>query len=337
MFLTMKILLISNYKKNIGGISVQVDLLKKIIENEKYETEIFSLKAKLIKRVFLFFMLFFVGRKYNVFHIHCCSGWGFLPAVYGVIAGKLLRKHIIITYHGGGADNFFKAHPWLTKFILTKANHVVVLSNFHQEIFSKYNINCVVIPNIIMFDQEHYREKNQIEPNFISVRHLSPLYNIPCIIKAFYEVQQKFPLATLTILGDGPSKPELESLVRSMNISNVIFTGQVANSKIYDYLTKADIFLSAPSTDNLPVSILEAFNAGLLVISSNVGGIPYLVENGRTGYLFEYNHNDDLTEKMAMAVKEQQKSLEIIANAHHEIKKFHPGIVKSKLLYLYQN
>lgn len=67
-------------------------------------------------------------------------------------------------------------------------------------------------------------------------------------------------------------------MVEQKGIKNICFCGHVDNCEIYSYLNKADIFISSPVIDNQPMSVLEAFNAGLLVISSNVGGVPYMIE-----------------------------------------------------------
>ena len=69
---------------------------------EKVISEIYSFKANQLKRIWLFLKLFFIARGYDVLHIHACSYWGFLPVVFGVVVGKVLRKKIILTYHGGG-------------------------------------------------------------------------------------------------------------------------------------------------------------------------------------------------------------------------------------------
>ncbi|MBO7456540.1 MAG: glycosyltransferase family 4 protein, partial [Paludibacteraceae bacterium] len=119
-------------------------------------------------------------------------------------------------------------------------------------------------------------------PRFISVRHLRELYNIPCILRAFRQVQQQIPEASLTILGRGPQLEELQQYVRDNNLKHVNFAGQVPNEEMNRYLAEHDIFLSAPRVDNMPVSVLEAMNAGVLVISSKVGGVPYIIEDVRT-------------------------------------------------------
>lgn len=333
----IKILLIANYKLGVGGISGQVELLHKYLNREEgYAVDIYSLKGNPIKRIILIFRLLFVGKKYDVFHIHGCSGWGFLPVVYGVSVGKFLSKRIVVTYHGGGADSFFDAHRNLVRYFLNRADYVVVLSGFLKSIFDKYNIKNITIPNILEFSDEQYKRRNEIRPNFISIRSLRKLYNIKCIIKAFEIVKLSIDNAGLVLLGDGDCRAELEQYVKEKNIDNVTFIGAVPNNQVYSYLEKSDVLLSSPIIDNMPVSILEAYNAGLLVISSCVGGVPYILEDAKTGYLFESDNEKELAEKMILAVSNQLKSLEIISNAKNEVVKYSWENIRLKIFELYK-
>ena len=332
-----KILFVTNYKPGRGGISGQVEYLMRYLSREKeYVTDIFSTKSSLFHRIFLLFSLIFRARRYDIVHVHGCSGYGFLPIVYGVIAGKVCRKKIIVTYHGGGADAFFSKHPCWVRFWLMKADECVVLSGFLKAIFDKYSIPSTVIPNVVELNDDIYDEKTVLKPHFISVRHLRNLYNIPCILRAFERVQKKIPEATLTVLGDGDRRNDLESFVKERNIHNVEFLGQVPNEDIGNYLKNNDIMLSSPREDNMPVSLLEAFSAGLLVISSNVGGVPYMVENGKTGLLFESDNDEEMSEKMLWALSHQEECLRMIRSAKEEVGKYSWERVGKQIKSLYE-
>ncbi len=331
----MKILLIANYNEGAGGISVQVELLYKNLSKEKVISEIYSFKANQLKRIWLFLKLFFIARDYDVLHIHACSYWGFLPVVFGVVVGKVLRKKIILTYHGGGADEFFSKHLNVIKFFLKKTDYNIVLSGFLEDVFKKYGIPCEVIPNIIEFEKDHYKKRERIKPIFVSVRTLEPLYNISCIIKAFEIVKKVREDALLYILSDGSCRAELELLVLQGGIKDVYFLGRVNNNEIYDYLDKADIFLSSPKIDNFPVSVLEAFNAGLLVISSNVGGVPYIVEDNKSGLLFESDNYKELADKMLFAVNNEDEVKAMIEAGKQTVDKYRWDTIKDKLFKLY--
>ena len=132
-----RILYISNYKKGLGGINAQVDLLHACVINEGYIADIFSTKGNPFKRIGQFFQLLSAVRKYDVLHIHGCSDWGMLPVVYGVIAGKIWRKRIIVTYHGGGAGDYFERHGAFASRWLRRADKVIVLSGYLKKVFDK--------------------------------------------------------------------------------------------------------------------------------------------------------------------------------------------------------
>ena len=331
----MKILYISNYKKGIGGINAQVDLLQQFINQEDgWHADILSTKGNPIRRCIAFVKLLCKTRKYDILHIHACSYWGMVPAVFGIIAGKLWRKRTIITYHGGEAKDYFAKHAAFVRRWLGRADEVIVLSGFLKEIFDQYQIPCVVIPNIVVLRPQTERTTT-IAPKFISIRHLEPLYNIPCVLQACEQVLKQYPEATLDILGQGSMRAELETYVQEHNLTGVRFIGQVPNDKIYDYFADASIMLSAPKIDNMPVSLLEAMNAGLLVISSRVGGVPYMIEDGKTGLLFESENSNDLADKMLWALERSKETDNMICAAQKEVQKYSWGKVKKQLFKVY--
>lgn len=314
----MKVLLITNYKKGTGGISGQVEILHRNLAKEGIQSEFFNTKGSVLFRLRCGFLLKKKAREFDIMHIHCCSGVGFFPAMVGITVGRRLKKKIILTYHGGGAEGFFKKYKCLVRHYLLKTDTNIVLSGFLGSVFDKYRIPYTIIPNVIELDSSKYRQRDTLKPNFISIRTLSPLYNIECILRAYKRVKAQFPDATLTIVGNGPSRESLEKMVADECIKDVYFTGRVDNQEIYKHLDQADILLSAPRIDNMPVSILEAFNAGLLVISSNVGGVPYMIEDGVNGLLFESDNDKELAGKMKLAVENTDTTI-IIGRAHNAL------------------
>ena len=331
----MKVLLICNYKPGVGGISGQVELLQKHLLEEGHVADIFSTKASVLRRLLLPLRLRSVARNYDVLHIHCCSGWGFMPAVLGVSIGRRLKKRLVLTYHGGGGERFFDKHTRLVHHYLTQTDANIVLSGFLATVFDKHGLPYNIIPNIIELDDKQFRLRETLKPNFICTRAHEELYNIPCILRAFQKVLTELPEAKLTLVGDGSRHAALIQMVKEMGLRNVTFTGRVDNQEIYHYLNLSDIFLSAPKVDNMPVSVLEAMNAGLLVISSRVGGVPYMVDDGNTGLLFESDNHEELAQKMLWAINNQTFANAIIQQAHKEVTRYQCGSVKKQLYTAY--
>lgn len=331
----MNVLLICNYKPGVGGISGQVEILQRKLRSEGHTADIFSTKASVLQRLLIPFRLFSVAKHYDVLHIHCCSGWGFLPAIVGVTVGRWRKKRIVLTFHGGGGERFFDTNSFLVSHYLLRTNANIVLSGFLAKVFDKHYLPYAIIPNIIELNDSHYRQRDVLLPHFICTRAHEPLYNIPCILRAFQKVLTELPEAKLTLVGDGSQHAALIQMVKEMGLRNVTFTGRVDNQEIYHYLNLSDIFLSAPKVDNMPVSVLEAMNAGLLVISSRVGGVPYMVDDGNTGLLFESDNHEELAQKMLWAINNQTFANAIIQQAHKEVMRYQCGSVKKQLYTAY--
>ena len=331
----MNVLLICNYKPKVGGISGQVDILQKMLQTDGHTAEVFSTKAPLLRRMLLPFKLKSTGKDFDVFHIHCCSNWGFLPAVVGVSVGRRLGKRIVLTYHGGGGEKFFDQHPKLVRHFLTRTDANIVLSGFLAQVFEKHGLPFVTIPNILELGDSRFRQREMLQPNYICTRAHEPLYNIPCILRAFRKVQSIRPEATLTLVGGGSEHENLVRMAEELGLQNVTFTGRVANEDIYTYLDRADIMLSAPTVDNMPVSVLEAMNAGLLVISSKVGGVPYMVKNNSTGLLFNSDDSDALAGKMLWAVDNQTVARAIALQGHKAVSRYRWENIKEQLYETY--
>lgn len=331
----MKILQIANYVDGVGGISVQVKLIRDHLMAEGYSCGIFSTKGSIVKRLLSPILLFIKGREYDVFHIHASSNRGFFPAIIGVSVGVLLRKRTVLTYHGGGVAEFLQRRAKLVRFFLTKTNVNIVLSGFVGSVYDKYYIPYVIIPNIVELQNDVYKRRKEIKPRIISIRSLTDTYNVICTLRAFQKVLNHYPDAHLLIVGDGPQRKELEEFVKENAIQNVVFVGRVNNSEIYDFLNQSDIMVSSSRFDNMPVSVLEGFNAGLLVVVSKVGGVPYMVRDGENGLLFSSDNDEEMAAKIIWALGHQDQTLQMIEVGHQDVNHYSWNSIKESLFQAY--
>jgi glycosyltransferase involved in cell wall biosynthesis len=153
------------------------------------------------------------------------------------------------------------------------------------------------VPNIIDLDQFPFHARIPLKPRLLCPRNLEPIYNVSCVIRAFPRVKAAWPGAVMAIAGDGSERPKLEALCKDLGVAgSVRFLGQVPHSHMPGIYRDYDILVNSSDVDNVPGVILEAFAAGLPVVSSNTGGIPYLVKPGQTGLLFPRNDDRALAE-----------------------------------------
>ena len=118
-----------------------------------------------------------------------------------------------------------------------------------------------------------------------TVGRLNEIKRQDVLLRAFALIRQRRPEAHLLLVGDGPRRAELEVLARDLGVAPwVRFAGYQARPECY--LAAMDVFALTSQSEGMPLAVLEAWAAGVPVVASRVGGVPELIEDGRTGLLF---------------------------------------------------
>ncbi len=333
----IKLLIIGNYAEGKGGISGVISNHYQKLRQEGCQVDIFNTKRHNLIRLFLLLPLIVRLRKYNIIHIHGCSYMGFYPIVLGLIASKwIYHKTTVVTYHGGGAKDFLSKRQRFVRFFLKKADEVTVMSPFLQDIFTAFNIPTVILPNLVDIEVRRDNEVDFTIPKLISLRSLSSIYNIHDIISAYEIVLQNNPKTELTIAGSGEKQAVLKEQAESIQNANITFLGHISNLEIQTILSQANIMISVPSFDNQPMSILEAFACGTLVISSNAGGVPYMIQDGVNGLLVDAHRPEQVAKKIIWVMNHPEERRQIIENAKKAIKQYQWHNIKEQLLQIYK-
>jgi glycosyltransferase involved in cell wall biosynthesis len=131
------------------------------------------------------------------------------------------------------------------------------------------------------------------------VGRLSPEKRVSTVLAAWQRLRQRIPLL---IVGGGPERAELEADAKRQDISGIYFEGPLPRTHTITAIQKARILLfSSEWYENFPVTIAEAFACGTPVIASRLGAMREIIDEGRTGLLFQPGNPDDLAEKVAWA------------------------------------
>jgi phenylacetate-CoA ligase len=248
-----------------------------------------------------------------------------------------MGKHVILHYHGGSAGAFLRRWFWLARLALEVADRIVVPSGFLAAVFLRHHLRTVEIPNILALDRLPFRERSPLQPHVIMARHLEPEYNVACGLRAFALLRQSYPRATLTIAGDGSEKAMLAALCHELGITDsVTFTGNVENTQMKALYDRADIYLNSSRVDNQPVSILEAFACGLPVVSTAVGGIPFMTRHGEDAMLAPDNDAAQLAAHLIALLQDGTLSARLIHQARQRIQEHSWTPIYNKLLRLYR-
>src|SRR5687768_8964436 len=138
-------------------------------------------------------------RKYDVIHIFCASYYSYsLCAIPALFISRLYGRKSIINYRSGEAEDHLET--WRTAVpTLRWADEIVVPSGYLVDVFARHGLRARAIYNIVDVDRFAYRERQPLRPTFLASRLRKPLYNVPCVLRAFAIIQQHYPDAKLTI------------------------------------------------------------------------------------------------------------------------------------------
>ncbi|HEY9380488.1 MAG TPA: glycosyltransferase family 4 protein, partial [Burkholderiales bacterium] len=228
----------------------------------------------------------------DLMHVMANSGWAWhLYAAPAVWLARLRGTPVVINYRGGSADAFLQAQGRWVRPTLRRANCVAVPSGFLHAVFARHGIDTEIVPNIVDLARfsPTVRSRSATQssgPHLIVTRNLEPLYDIATALEALVLIRAEVPHARLSIAGSGPLRHQLEARCRELGIADAVrFTGRLDPEDMAALYRTADVMLNPSRVDNMPNSVLEAFASGVPVVSTNVGGIPHFVEDGKTALL----------------------------------------------------
>lgn len=275
--------------------------------------------------------------RHDVIHVSSAAYTGFVLATMPpVFIGKLFRRKIVLNYHAGQAEEHLR--DWRRTAIPTirRADATVVSSGWLVDVFARHGLKAFAIFNHIDLDNFHFRARHPLRPVFLSNRNFDPIYNVPCVLRAFALIQKRFAEASLILAGDGAQRAELEQLARDLKLRNVRFTGLVAPEKMPELCDVADVYVNSSNVDNMPLSILEAFAAGLAVVTTDAGGIPYVVSHEKTGLLVEMNDAEAMAAAAIRLLEDEGLAARLAQNARAECEKYEWDAVRESWLDFYR-
>jgi glycosyltransferase involved in cell wall biosynthesis len=250
-------------------------------------------------------MLATVGRhrrRYQVAHVELFSGSAFLWAELVCLALRRLGKPYVLTLHGGNLPQFARRRPGRVTRLLRSAAAVTAPSAYLVEAMRSYRPDIRLLSNPIDLDAYPYRARLAPQPRLLWLRTFHPIYNPALAPRALALLLAEWPEARLTMAGPdrGRCREETTQVAQGLGLlDHIAFQGPMPKSAVPAWLATGDIFLNTATVDNMPVSMVEAMAAGLVVISTRVGGVPHLARDGHDALLVPANDPD----AMATAIR----------------------------------
>jgi|694.fasta_scaffold145478_2 glycosyltransferase involved in cell wall biosynthesis len=228
----------------------------------------------------------------------------------GMVCQLFNLKYIPIL-HGGYLPKRLMRNPILASQLFNNAYKLVAPSGYMKQRFEMEEYRHIeIIPNFIRPESYPYKHRTKILPKLLWVRSFHHTYNPEMAIQALALLHQKGIAASLCMIGpdkDG-SLQICKKLANSLGLSEHIeFTGRLTKEMWIERSASFDIFLNTTHVDNTPVSVIEAMALGMCIVSTNVGGVPFILSDGINAKLVD----DGDIEGMCNAIMHYLKNPEI--------------------------
>jgi len=231
------------------------------------------------------------GRKVEAVLIDTYSTQNFYYAVAVANLCRLFKWSYIPILHGGNLPERLQKNKSLSFKLFHGAKTNVAPSPYLVEAFRTQGYNKVTyIPNTIAIKDYSFLLRNRIGPRLLWVRSFAEIYHPMLALKLVEDLRIHYPDISLCMIG--PEKDGSLQKCKDYALKHdlpVIFTGKLSKEEWRKKSTDFDIFINTTNFDNTPVSLIEAMALGLPVVSTNVGGIPYLIEDRKDGLLVSTN------------------------------------------------
>jgi L-malate glycosyltransferase len=328
-----KILYIGNRLSKHGNTPTSIETLGELLEREGYTLYYSSSKKnKVLRLLHMLLSTVYYSRKVDYVLIDVYSSQNFWYAFLVSILCRVVKVKYITKLHGGNLPYRLEHNPFLCDIMFKKALYLSAPSKYLIEAFKvKYNKNLVYIPNTIEIENYPFQIREFDSPRLFWLRSFSAIYNPKMAIKVLAKLKKKYPNATLCMVG--PDKENLIEDCKKYAIDlgvNVEFPGRLSKMEWTKLALNYNVFINTTHFDNTPISVIEAMALGLPVISTNVGGIPFLLKNYQEGILVNDDDDDAMVAAVCQVMKDSKLRNDVVQSARNHAETFDWNKVKLK-------
>lgn len=299
--------------------------------------------GKLRKLFWLFiaiplFVLRCLSSRIKIVHVHGASYNSFYRKRIFIDIAKRLGKKVVYHIHGGGFADFYKTHTADVAPVLKKVDAVIALSD-SWKLFFESEASCkrvVVVPNIIPFHNAGCKESNdQVECLFLgAINKNKGIYDMLDVLNMY---QEDFRGKLVLHIGGLGEQDNVLNIIHKYGLTDIVcYEGFVDGTRKNELLGSADFFVLPSYIEGLPISILEAMSYGLPILSTSVGGIPEIVEDGQNGILITPGDRDSLYHAMLRLMSDSKLRRRMGTISYQKVQPHFPNSVSNVLEMLYK-
>lgn len=301
------LLYIGNKLSKKGVTVTSIETLGTFLDKEGFKVYTASpVKNKFFRMLDMLFKTVMYSRKVSVVLIDTYSTQNFYFAVAVARVCRLIGLPYIPILRGGNLPSRLVKSQRLCSSLFNGAKAIVAPSKYLMESFRNFGYtNLTFIPNTIEIEKYPFQVRNEIKPKLLWVRSFAEIYNPMLALEIVKKLIDNDINASLCMVGpekDG-SLLKCRSEVEKLNLP-VTFTDKLEKRDWIELSRDYDIFMNTTNFDNTPVSVIEAMALGIPIVSTDVGGMPYLIVNNETGILVPPKNGDVFVEAIVRLLKD---------------------------------
>lgn len=328
---------IGNKLSHSGKTVTSIETLGRFLSDSGYHVITSSSKTNKYFRLLDMFMTVFKHYKkadYVLIDVYSTSNFYFAYIISQLC--RFLKIRYIPILRGGNLDKRLKKSPVKSAQIFKNAHINIAPSLYLLSYFKEAGYdNLAYIPNTITIDKYQFKARDFNSINLLWVRSFSRIYNPKLAIYILKSFRDENLNASLCMVGpdnDG-SLSEVKTLAKSLNL-DVEFTGKLSKEAWHKKAEDFNVFINTTNVDNTPVSVIEAMALGLPVVSTNVGGLPFLIKNNIDGILVKPNNVEEFKNAILKLKNTPLLTQQIVSNARDKVEGYDWGIVKKQWMFI---
>jgi glycosyltransferase involved in cell wall biosynthesis len=263
---------------------------------------------------------------YQVAIIDVYSGLAFIWAEMASALLRVIGKPYVLVLHGGNLPIFAKRWPGRVKRLLESANVVTTPSGYLLEQMQPYRSDLSLLANPLDLNSYDYWLRGKVSARLVWLRAFHEIYNPSMATEALALLADDFPDISLLMIGpdkgDGSLEMTRQTAIRLGIESRLEILAGVPKEEVPQSLNRGDIFINTTNIDNTPVSIMEAMASGLCIVSTNVGGIPYLLEDEKDCLLVPPNDPEAMAQAISRILTDSSLAQRLSENAREKARSF---------------
>lgn len=253
------------------------------------------------------------------------SNNAFWYAYFVALVCRSVKLSYMPILHGGRLPIWIKEHLWASKQLFANSFINISPSHYNMQAFEAEGFKTCFIPNNICIADYPFTERKTCVPKLLYVRSFDQIYNPIMAIKVLAGLLDKYPEVQLCMVGpdkDGSQKT-CEELAKKLNVHNALkITGRLSKQEWHSLSQEYSIFINTTNIDNMPVSVIEAMALGLPVVSTNAGGLPFLIADKSDGILVEKNQPQQMVDAIIDIIESDTLAHSMSLNARRKAESF---------------